>query len=211
MTPDSAFDCRCGATLHATPPKTTDAPIRRCGGCGAIAGNDDESCQYCRSGILASIDRGSLICPECYARNLEEARFCLGCGVAFDPQSIRPVMPELRCPCCKCWMAPREVGGLEIYECPKCFGLWAPEDRFDLLVERAASVAATSSACPDVAYRRGRPVSRSVLSSSGGPGRRGWTDCPRYSGLDSWDERMVVGFERRGAGRPVRAPAAASS
>jgi Zn-finger nucleic acid-binding protein len=39
-------------------------------------------------------------------------------------------------------MAAREVGGLEIYECPKCFGLWAPEDRFDSLVDRAASAAA---------------------------------------------------------------------
>ena len=141
MAPDSEFDCRCGASLRATPPETTDAPIRRCTACGAIARNDDELCDYCGAGIVAATNRGSLICPECYARNLEDARFCLGCGVAFEPQLPPTEMPELRCPCCECWMTPREVGGTEIYECPKCFGLWAPEDRFDLLVERATAAA----------------------------------------------------------------------
>ena len=141
MAPDSEFDCRCGASLRATPPETTDVPLRRCTACGAIAQNDEGLCEYCGAGIVAAIDRGSLICPECYARNLDEARFCLGCGVAFDPQAPASDMPELRCPCCECWMAGREVGGLEIYECPKCFGLWAPEDRFDSLVERATTAA----------------------------------------------------------------------
>jgi Zn-finger nucleic acid-binding protein len=141
MVPKSAFDCRCGETLEATPPVATDAPVRRCNGCGAIARNDDELCDYCGAGIVRVVDRGSLICPECYARNLDDARFCLGCGVAFDPQSPAPTLSELRCPCCECWMSSREVGGLEIQECPKCFGLWAAENRFDSLVDRALSVA----------------------------------------------------------------------
>lgn len=141
MAPDSAFDCRCGETLEATPPPATDAPVRRCSGCGALARNDDELCDYCGAGIVQVVDRGSLICPECYARNLDDARFCLGCGVAFDPQSPEPTLSELRCPCCECWMTTRCVGGLEIQECPKCFGLWAPENRFDALVDRATAAA----------------------------------------------------------------------
>jgi len=142
MVPDSEFDCRCGASLRAAPPETTDAPLRRCTACGAIAGQGEGSCEYCGAEIVAAIDRGSLICPECYAQNLDDARFCLGCGVAFAPQSPPSDMPDLRCPCCECWMTSREVGGLEIHECPKCFGLWAPEHRFDALVERATAVAA---------------------------------------------------------------------
>ncbi len=141
MVPDSDFDCRCGASLRATPPETTDAPLRRCTACGAIARQEEGPCDYCGAGIVAAIDRGGLICPECYARNLDDARFCLGCGVAFDPQKPPSDMPELRCPCCECWMTSREVGGLEIYECPKCFGLWAPDDRFDALVDRATTAA----------------------------------------------------------------------
>ncbi len=141
MAPESAFDCRCGQTLDATPPLATDAPVRRCSACGAIAKNDDELCDYCGAGIVQVADRGSLICPECYARNLDDARFCLGCGVAFDPQSPEPTVSELRCPCCECGMTTRCVGGLEIQECPKCFGLWAPENRFDALIDRAAATA----------------------------------------------------------------------
>jgi len=141
MVPKSTFGCRCGEVLEAIPPVAIDAPVRRCSGCGAIARNDDELCDYCGAGIVQVVDRGSLICPECYARNLDDARFCLGCGVAFDPQSLQPTLSELRCPCCECWMTSREVGGLEIQECPKCFGLWAPENRFDALVARAAAAA----------------------------------------------------------------------
>ena len=141
MAPESAFDCRCGQTLDATPPLATDVPVRRCSACGAIAKNDDELCDYCGAGIVQVADRGSLICPECYARNLDDARFCLGCGVAFDPQSPEPTVSELRCPCCECGMTTRCVGGLEIQECPKCFGLWAPENRFDALIDRAAATA----------------------------------------------------------------------
>lgn len=165
MVPDSEFDCRCGASLRATAPETTDAPLRRCTACGAIARKDEDLCEYCGAGIVASIDRGSLICPECYARNLDDARFCLGCGVAFDPQSPPSDMPELRCPCCECWMAAREVGGLEIYECPKCFGLWAPEDRFDSLVDRATTAARGRSAEEDLAPPRvdgGNPMESTV-------------------------------------------------
>ncbi|HKK52961.1 MAG TPA: zf-TFIIB domain-containing protein [Myxococcota bacterium] len=135
------FDCRCGATLEATPPTGTDAPVQRCSACGALAKESSESCDYCGSAIVLLTDRGSLICPECYARNADDARFCLGCGVAFDPQIPRSDAPELRCPCCECWMTPRAVGGIEIQECPKCFGLWAPEDRFDALVDRATKAA----------------------------------------------------------------------
>ena len=113
--------------------------MRRCSGCGAIAQTEAESCDYCGAGIVQVPDRGSLICPECYARNLDDARYCLGCGVAFDPQSPRSQMSELRCPCCETWMASREVGGIEIQECGKCHGLWAPEDRFEQLVERTVT------------------------------------------------------------------------
>lgn len=141
MAKDTTFDCRCGTTLEAKPPVAADVPVRRCGGCGAIARNDDELCEYCGSGVVRIVDRGSLICPECYARNLDDGRFCLGCGVAFDPQSPPSSAPDLRCPCCECWMNGREVGGLEIQECPKCHGLWAPEDRFGSLVERATIAA----------------------------------------------------------------------
>jgi Zn-finger nucleic acid-binding protein len=144
MTHGAAFDCDCGATLTATPPEGAEAPVQRCSACGAIAKEAEEVCAYCGSGIVQVAHRGSLICPECYARNLDDARFCLGCGVAFDPHSPRAEVSELRCPCCERWMTTRKVGGLVIQECPDCHGLWAPDDSFDALVERATAAARVS-------------------------------------------------------------------
>jgi Zn-finger nucleic acid-binding protein len=141
LVPDSSFDCRCGEVLQATALKGTDASVQRCSSCGALARERDERCDYCGAAIVPIADRGSLICPECYARNADDARFCLGCGVAFDPQPIRSDTPELRCPCCERWMSARTVGDLEIQECPECHGIWAPEDRFDALVDRAMKAA----------------------------------------------------------------------
>ena len=142
MASGCTFDCRCGRTLEAIPPAVpTDALVRRCGACGAIARADADACDFCGSAIVQVVDPGSLICPECYARNLEDARFCIGCGVAFDPQALPSTLSDLRCPCCERWMTQREIGGLEIQECPKCHGLWAPEDRFDSLIERATRAA----------------------------------------------------------------------
>jgi Zn-finger nucleic acid-binding protein len=62
-------------------------------------------------------------------------------------------------------MTSREVGGLEIQECPKCHGLWAPENRFDALVDRAAAAARNrdlegESSAPRV--DGGNPLDRSV-------------------------------------------------
>ena len=150
MAPKSTIDCRCGESFEASPPEVaTDAPVRRCSACGAIAKADDEACDYCGSSIVQVVDPGSLICPECYARNLDDARFCVGCGVAFEPQALPSALSELRCPCCERWMTTREVGGLEIQECPKCHGLWAPEDRFDSLVDRATTAARERSLAGD--------------------------------------------------------------
>ncbi|MCA9504445.1 MAG: zf-TFIIB domain-containing protein [Spirochaetaceae bacterium] len=136
-----AFECRCGATLEATPPRGEDATAQRCQACGAIAKEGEESCAFCGSGITPVVHRGSLICPECYARNLDEARFCLGCGVAFDPHAPRPEVADLRCPCCERWMSTRTVGSLVIQECSGCHGIWAPDRSFDALIDRATAAA----------------------------------------------------------------------
>lgn len=157
------FDCRCGESLEVRAAqgldaRAHDAVVQRCGACGALARDSQDVCDYCGSAILPPADRGSLICPECYARNADDARFCLACGVAFDPQPLPSSQgPELRCPCCERWMTPRRVAGLELQECPACFGLWAPEDRFDTLVDRAVQ-SAREGGDPD--DRRGTPPPR---------------------------------------------------
>jgi Zn-finger nucleic acid-binding protein len=141
MASGSHFDCRCGVRLEATASKGADAQVQRCSACGALAREEDETCAYCEAEIVHLGDVGSLICPECFARNADDARFCLACGVGFAPERVQSQKSELRCPCCERWMMSREVGGVEIQECEKCHGLWAPEDRFESLVERATKLA----------------------------------------------------------------------
>lgn len=154
MVPGAAFDCRCGTTLEAAPPVGTDVPVLRCCACGAVAHEHDEACAYCRGAIVRAPARGSLICPECMARNLDDARFCLACGVGFEPQLVLSDQPELRCSCCQRWMVPREVAGLVVMECPQCQGLWAPGKTFDGLVDRAIAVAGARTGKDDVAAPR---------------------------------------------------------
>ncbi|MBK7949577.1 MAG: zf-TFIIB domain-containing protein [Deltaproteobacteria bacterium] len=150
------FACRCGQVLEAKAPSAAvDAAVERCSACGAIAKQGEESCAFCGSGIVPSADPGSLICPECFARNHDDARFCAGCGVGFAPMPI-PEDPgtAVRCPCCERPLHAREAGGIVVHECGKCHGLWAPQDRFRALIERAAETARNRFAAGEVAAPR---------------------------------------------------------
>lgn len=161
----TVFPCRCGESIEVVDRKGDDAPVQRCSSCGALAREEEEQCGYCGADVVHLQDRGSLICPECLARNADDARFCLGCGVAFEPRPVEWAKSELRCPCCERWMSDREVGGLQIQECPKCFGLWAPEDRFAALVDRAAKLAGERAQTGQPLVPRvdgGNPVSNPV-------------------------------------------------
>lgn len=131
------FSCRCGTELENRPPEAVDAEARRCGACGALVQQAQSSCEYCGSALAVDTRLLSLICPECYARNADESRFCTACGVAFRPEPVLVQGHELPCPDCEALMPPRQFMGLALNECPKCNGLWVPEEHFDALVRRA--------------------------------------------------------------------------
>jgi Zn-finger nucleic acid-binding protein len=163
--PESTIACRCGEDIQVLERKGADAPVQRCSACGALAREEDEHCGYCGASIVHIGDRGSLICPECFARNADDARFCLACGIGFDPEPIRSEKADLRCPCCDRWLSFRVVGGFEIQECESCHGLWAPEDRFDALVDRATTLVREKAAAGEAATPRvdgGNPAQSKV-------------------------------------------------
>jgi len=142
------FACRCGETVENNPPAPRDAEIHRCAACGALAEDGAESCSYCNAVIVRDPTQSwSLICPECYARNAEDGRFCTACGVTFSPYPVQSVGRELPCPACSRGMPARDVAGVGINECGGCNGLWVPGDEFDALVRRAAE--ARRNADPD--------------------------------------------------------------
>lgn len=182
------FECRCGSSLEATPPQGVDATVQRCSACGAVAREEDASCDYCGAAVAPLERRGGLICPECMARNLEDARFCLACGVGFAPQVAKHDVPELRCPCCEKWMAASEVGGLLVQECPKCKGLWAGGNVFDALVDRAATAARERALAGEAAAPRmdgGNPASTKVEY-------RRCPECDAYMGRQNFRKRSGV-------------------
>jgi len=151
---EKTFACRCGETIENRPPTAVDAEIQRCGSCGALVSATADSCEYCASTIVRDDSRFlSLICPECYARNADDSRFCTACGVTFRPEAVRPDGHELPCPACSRLMPPRQVGGVGINECGGCHGIWVPGTSFDLLVSRAIETRKKASPGELVALR----------------------------------------------------------
>jgi Zn-finger nucleic acid-binding protein len=137
------FDCRCGATVRNESHAGVDADVRRCGACGALLPEKAERCEYCQAAVVRTrADALPLLCPECFARNEESARFCTACGVEFRPEPIPTEQePPLECPVCEEGLAVRGVGGVWVRECAKCNGLWVAGDRFESLVSRALEAA----------------------------------------------------------------------
>ncbi len=129
--------CRCGRQLENQHLEAVESRIQRCGSCGAHVTSDAAGCDYCGAQIVRDDGKLSLICPECYGRNADDARFCAGCGVTFAPESVDVKGVELPCPCCGCLMAVRQLIGISINECPECNGLWVPGNKIEVLVKKA--------------------------------------------------------------------------
>ena len=133
---DPELSCPCGAKVANEVHAPIDARVVRCGSCGAGLGEDAEVCDYCAAPVVRE-GALSLLCPECFARNAEDSRFCTACGVGFDPQPVVAGEHELPCPDCGGLMPSRQVGDIPANECPNCNGLWVAGDRFEQLVARA--------------------------------------------------------------------------
>lgn len=155
---ETTFRCACGETVDASPPRGVDMRVERCGSCGATVDPDGRSCPYCGATIDRDDSRPTLICPECYARSPETARFCTHCGVEFRPQPIETSQEGLTCPRCARGMRVRAVGAVQVHECSDCEGLWVPGDGFDGLLARVIE-ARSASPIEGIAGPLGRPSS----------------------------------------------------
>lgn len=133
------IDCRCGAVLANRALVAVDAKIHRCAACGAGVGELAKSCDFCGAAIVREGDprKLSLICPECCARNANDARFCTACGVGFNPEPLVKNGVELACPVCDALMPAHSVAGIAVNECTSCGGLWVAGEQFERLVARA--------------------------------------------------------------------------
>jgi Zn-finger nucleic acid-binding protein len=148
----ATIDCRCGARLANRPLQAVDAKIHRCAACGAAVGEKAKSCEFCGAAVVREGDprKLSLICPECCARNVKDARFCTACGVAFRPEPVVVQGSEQGCPVCDASMPVQNVAGIPVNECTSCGGLWVPDEHFERLVARA--IEARKQRDPAAAY-----------------------------------------------------------
>jgi Zn-finger nucleic acid-binding protein len=131
------IQCRCGTTFPSEPPRAKDVAVTRCAACGALVGEKERLCSYCGAEVVRRPAASGPVCPECYAQNPESARYCVACGVAFLPQPVRGSAGALSCPVCTgTALAPRNLGGIWVEECPSCLGIWTPGDVMDRLIDR---------------------------------------------------------------------------
>lgn len=151
----ATITCRCGATFPGTPPPAKDATVTRCSACGALVGETDAVCTYCHAEIVRRPPPSGPVCPECYARNPEGARYCIACGIAFEPQPIPTSQNDLPCPACHgSVLSPRSLNGIWVEECASCLGLWAPGNVMDRLVDHMrVRIAQSGATPPDLAHR----------------------------------------------------------
>jgi Zn-finger nucleic acid-binding protein len=175
--------CPCGATLPTSTPPPKDLAVTRCSACGALVGESESACAYCRAQVTRRPEPGGPVCPQCYARNPQAARHCVACGVEFLPQPARTRSETLECPVCPGMrFVARNLGGYWVEECPSCLGLWAPGDVMDRLVERVRQRRRTEGApvsgATGTAASAGGPKARRAAWQSGVTYRR----CPECHG-----------------------------
>jgi Zn-finger nucleic acid-binding protein/ribosomal protein L40E len=202
-----------------------DAEIQRCASCGAPVDPKAERCSYCKSTIVRDKRRLSLICPECYARNPDDSRFCTNCGVEFNPQAVAMEGEKLPCPACSGSLVPRSIGGVRVSECSGCNGLWVPGENFDMLLRRAVearqddpmkglgqrSDTSRASSFPREVVYRNCPVCNGQMQRRNFAKRSGViTDWCGMHGtwLDADELGDIAGFIQRGglAGDPTGKP-----
>lgn len=159
---EAKISCRCGEVLENRELEAVESQIHRCGSCGAHTTPEASGCEFCGATIVRDKRKLSLICPECYARNSSEARFCAACGVGFEPERIEATGVDLPCPSCRCMMPVRLVGGVATNECTECNGIWVPGGKFDVLVDRAIEARKANMETPSLRRKGGNPMQEKV-------------------------------------------------
>jgi Zn-finger nucleic acid-binding protein len=134
------FRCYCGATVTVQQPKGHDAAVVRCSSCGAPRAEGSSTCRYCGSDFTIHEQDLDTVCPRCFARVSDRAKFCHFCGVALRPESPAIEKTELGCPACgeAAILSHRRVGDVAVLECRCCGGFWLGAHILEELVEKAS-------------------------------------------------------------------------
>ncbi len=149
----SRFRCACGHVVAVQQPQGHDAEVVRCSSCGAPRADNSDRCAYCGAAFtLHELDLNT-VCPHCFARVSDGARFCHHCGTGLVPELDAGENTKLLCPACQDGhqLASRRLGEeqVTVLECGRCAGFWTGHEAFRELVERAKSEALPAGTIPE--------------------------------------------------------------
>jgi len=135
--PGKRVRCLCGQAMTVPEPQPHEARMLHCADCGAPLAANARTCEYC-GGVLDPNQRHySLICPRCFARLPDGARFCIECATPIRPQEVVAHAESThRCPRCDVALQARGAEGIPFEECPECLGLWLGSDAFKDICQR---------------------------------------------------------------------------
>jgi Zn-finger nucleic acid-binding protein/ribosomal protein L40E len=120
-------------------PAGHEAAVVRCSSCGAPRESGESNCRFCGADFTLHERDLDTVCPKCFARVSDRAKFCHHCGSTLAPESVAGDKTELTCPCCEPSrkLSVRKIGGVPLFECEQCAGLWLTEHTFDELTRKA--------------------------------------------------------------------------
>ncbi len=165
----SRFRCRCGEVVVVPKLTARDAAVVRCSSCGASRNTGEPLCGYCRSDFTTHERDLHTICPSCFARIGDHARFCHHCATPIVPEDEAGVESDRTCPACGSGrrLRSRALGeaSLSALECGSCAGLWLAEQAFHVLRDQARAGAEGTAA--EEVVRRGKKGSTTGQASAG--------------------------------------------
>ncbi len=140
------FRCRCGEVVTISQPQGHDAAVVRCSSCGAPRSEGSAQCKFCGADFTTREQDLDTICPHCFARISDHAKFCDHCGTALAAEPLSIEETKLICPSCQGThrLHNRLIEGCSISECSTCTGMWLGHATFAELVAHAAAEATYS-------------------------------------------------------------------
>ncbi len=170
----SRFRCHCGAAVTIRRPRGHDAAVVRCSSCGAPREEGSTACRYCGADFTLHEQDLDTVCPGCFARVSDQAKFCHHCGLALLPEPLTGRKTLLVCPACGrlSRLDNRQIGDVALLECGRCAGFWLGAGVFGQLVEKASHDVLGVDWCLPAASRR-----KATLDPAGQLGRL-YRQCP---------------------------------
>ena len=137
------FRCRCGAVVEVPEVEAHEAAVVSCRSCGATRQHGAAACAYCGSDFTIQEQDLDTICPACFARISDTARFCHHCATPIQPEDDAGDLTDRGCPACgdEHLLRSRAIGTTSALECTRCAGLWLGEEAFRSLSDKARAEA----------------------------------------------------------------------